>query len=73
MRNCNALNWWRETKRLTGQSNKSDLTGLANNLCDGDEQSLANKINESLQLVSSDLDPLIENFNNYTIQSQANT
>jgi len=32
LRNCNALNWWRETKRLTGQSNKSDLTGLANSL-----------------------------------------
>lgn len=65
LRNCNALNWWRETKRLTGQSNKSDLTSLADNLCDGDVQTLANKINESLQLVSSDLDPLTENSTNY--------
>jgi hypothetical protein len=58
LRRCDASNWWRETKRLTGQSNKSDLTGLAATECNGDYEQLANRINESLQRVSADLNPL---------------
>ena len=29
LRNCDSANWWRNTKKLIGQSNKSDLTTLA--------------------------------------------
>jgi len=61
LRRCNASNWWRETKRLTGQSNKSDLSGLADSVCDGDVQQLTNIINKSLQQVSADLQPLTTN------------
>jgi len=61
LRRCNASNWWRETKRLTGQSIKTDLAGLAASECDGDNELLANRINESLQRVSADLNPLNTN------------
>jgi len=58
LRRCNASNWWRETKRLTGQSNKPDLAGLAASECDGDFQQLSEIINNSLRQVSADLQPL---------------
>ena len=61
LRRCNANNWWRETKRLTGQSNKSDLAGLAASQCDGDLQQLSEIINSSLRQVSADLRPLKTN------------
>ena len=61
LRRCNASNWWKETKRLTGQSNKSDLAGLAASECDGDFQQLSELINISLKQVSSDLQPLQTN------------
>jgi hypothetical protein len=46
LRNCNSSNWWRHTKRLTGQTSKPDLVGLANQLTDGSMQKLASSINE---------------------------
>jgi len=55
LRNCNPANWWRDTKRLTGQSSKPDLVGLANEHADGDMPTLANLINQSLIRVSNDL------------------
>jgi len=61
LRRCNASNWWRETKKLTGQSSKSDLSGLADMNCEGDIQQLTNIINQSLQSVSADLQPLTAN------------
>lgn len=61
LRRCNSSNWWRETKRLTGQADKSDLTGLANSECEGDMQLLADVVNGSLQEVSADLQPLMIN------------
>jgi hypothetical protein len=61
LRRCNASTWWRETKRLTGQSSKPDLMGLANTQCDGDVEQLTNIINRSLQQVSADLQPLTTN------------
>jgi hypothetical protein len=58
--NSNPFNWWRETKRLTGQVSKlrPELSALANCEAGGDIQRLANLINSSLQHVSSDLSPL---------------
>jgi len=61
LRRCNAANWWRETKRLTGQARKSDLKGLADAESDGDDTLLSDIINISLQRVSADLQPLTEN------------
>ena len=55
LRKCNATNWWRQTKRLTGQISKQDLAGLANELTDGNMQTLANHINASLINVPADL------------------
>ena len=53
-------NWWMKVKHITGMSTKGDgtLTGLANNLCDGDPEKLANEVNEFFQKVSSDLQPM---------------
>ena len=55
LRTCNAANWWRQTKQLTGQVSKPDLVGLANELTDGDMHKLACRINASLINVSADL------------------
>lgn len=32
---CDALNWWNQIKRITGQKAKFDLTRLAKLHCDG--------------------------------------
>ncbi len=58
LRNCNASNWWRQTKRITGQQNKPNLVGLANTVSGGNIQLLADTINKSLEHVSADLKPL---------------
>jgi hypothetical protein len=50
--------WWRETKRLTGQSSKPELLPLINSVASGDAQLLADLINSSLEEVSNDLKPL---------------
>ena len=55
LRTCNSTNWWRQTKRLTGQVSKQDLAGLANELTEGNVQELAQRINATLINVSSDL------------------
>ena len=58
LRNCNSHNWWRETKRLTGQTERSELQSLMNTVADGEARSFAEMINHSLQQVSRDLTPL---------------
>jgi hypothetical protein len=62
LHSSNPFNWRRETKRLTGQTAKSELTPLANGEAGGDIQLLANLINDSLQRVSCNLSPLPDNF-----------
>ena len=59
LRNCDPSNWWTETKKLTGQLGKSDLTRLANSLTDGNLAALARAINISLKEVADDLEPLL--------------
>jgi hypothetical protein len=56
----NSKKWWNGVKQLTGQAITSgnELSGLANNLCDGDNTQLANLINEFFQSVSADLPKL---------------
>ena len=58
LRTCNSSNWWRQTKKLTGQISKPELTGLANEVTNGNMQELASCINISLLGVSADLDRL---------------
>jgi hypothetical protein len=58
LRNSNPFNWWRQTRRLTAQVSRPELTALANCEAGGDIQWPANLINNSLQHVSSDLSPL---------------
>jgi hypothetical protein len=58
LRACNSSNWWRQTKKLTGQISKPELTALANEVTDGDLQKLATIINTSLLNVSADLEKL---------------
>ena len=49
--------WWAGVKQLTGavKSGKHELSGLANSLCDGDMEQLAEMINTFFQSVSCDL------------------
>jgi len=49
LRVSNPRNWWRSVKQVTGQAvnNSQPLTGLANQLHDGDVQALADSINQS--------------------------
>ena len=58
MRRCNARNWWRHTKQLTGQSGRPELTTLANTYTDENMEKLADLINRSLQAVTADFVPL---------------
>ena len=58
MRDSSSHEWWRETKKLTGQSSKPELLPLMNSVAGGDAQLLADLINISLQQVSNDLTPL---------------
>ena len=47
--------WWRHMKSLMGttSNNDAEMQGLANNLCEGNIEVLANRINECLVSVSS--------------------
>ena len=58
LRDSNPHEWWREIKKLTGQSAKPELLPLINSVAGGDAQLLADLINSSLQQVSNDLSPL---------------
>ena len=58
LRQSNSRNWWRQTKRFTGQTKHNDLSGLANVAVDGDLNVLADLINKSLKQVSDDLQPV---------------
>ena len=60
LRESNAADWWRETKRFICQSKKSDLCGIINSLADGNVQLMTQKINESLIKVADDLVPLVD-------------
>ena len=64
LREGDPLNWWRSVKQITGLKLKSaqPLSGLANQLHDGDLQKLANNINTSLQQVAADLHPLCASY-----------
>jgi len=54
LRQSNVSNWWRQTKKVTGQVSKPDLVGLANESM----HRLVNSINASLIKVSADLNRL---------------
>ena len=58
--NSDPRTWWRSVKLLMGQTVNStpSLTGLANQLHDGDVNALADSVNRFFQGVATDLSPL---------------
>ena len=59
LKSKNPKDWWNDVKEITGRrSQKNDLQGLANNLCDGDKPKLAEMISASLVAVCDDIIPL---------------
>jgi hypothetical protein len=60
LRESDPRNWWRSVKQLTGQQSRSSqpLTGLANQLHNGDMSALASSVNSFFQQVAADLSPL---------------
>jgi len=63
LRVSNPRNWWCSVKQVTGQTvnNSQPLTGLANQVHNGDVQALADSINRFFQGVAADLSPLDDN------------
>ena len=57
LENSSSRDWWKHMKSLMGISRaaNTELIGLANRYTDGDMESLANKINDFLVSVSSDM------------------
>ena len=59
MRTSNLRNWWRSVKLVTGlKTIEPPLSGLANQILDGDMHALANSVNACFQSVAADLSPL---------------
>ena len=58
LRKSNPRMWWHNVKRLTGHRVEHSLTNIATSTCNGDLYILSNKINNFLQSVSADLQPL---------------
>ena len=58
LRDSNPRQWWRDINNITGRSTTQCISTMANNMCNGNVQSLANDINAFLQSVSNDLQPL---------------
>jgi len=60
LRGTNPRTWWRSVKLITGQTvnTTQPLTGLANQLYDGDVRALADGVNRFFQGVAADLSPL---------------
>jgi len=53
LRNSSPHEWWRETKKLTGQSSKPELLLIINSVASGDTQLLVSLVSvSSLQQVS---------------------
>ena len=58
LRKSNPRMWWHNVKRLTGHRVEHSLTNIATSTYNGDLYTLSNKINNFLQSVSADLQPL---------------
>ncbi len=51
--------WWRDIKQITGtNSDRHDIYGMANTLCDGNKDILAEIINNAFSAVSDDMEPI---------------
>ena len=64
--------WWRHMKSLMGttSNNDAELQGLATNLCEGNMEVLANRINEFLVSVSSNLPRLTNDLAVFDVQDE---
>ena len=59
MRTSNPCNWWRSVKLVTGlKTSEPPLSGLDNQIHDGDMHALATSVNAFFQSVAADLSPL---------------
>jgi len=60
LRESNPRSWWHSVKQITGLQTKSSqpLSGLANQLNDGNMEALASSVNTFFQQVAADLRPL---------------
>jgi len=58
LRASNPRQWWRDINNITGRSTTECISTMANNMCNGNVQLLANDINALFQSVSNDLQPL---------------
>ena len=59
LRTSNPRNWWRSVKLVTGlKRSVPPLSGLANQIHDGDMHALATSVNAFFQSVTADLSPL---------------
>ena len=64
--------WWRHMKSLMGttSNNDAEMQGLANNPCEGNIEVLANRINEFLVSVSSNLPRLTNDLAVFDVQDE---
>ena len=64
--------WWSHMKSLMGttSNNDAEMQGLANNLCEGNIEVLANRINEFLVSVSSNLPRLTNDLDVFDVQDE---
>ena len=64
--------WWIHMKSLMGytSNNDAEMQGLANNLCEGNIEALANKINDFLVSLSSNLPRLTDELAVFDVQDE---
>ena len=64
--------WWRHMKSLMGttSNNDTEMQGLANNLCEGNIEVFANRINEYLVSVRSNLPRLTNDLAVFDVQDE---
>jgi len=59
LKKSDSRSWWRQVKHLCGLDKPSDnLQNMADNICDGDSQALAEEINNFFLSICDDLKPL---------------
>ena len=64
--------WWRHIKSLMGYTSNNDVEmhGLANNLCEGNIEALANRLNGFLVSVSNNLPRLTDDLAVFDVQDE---
>ena len=64
----NAKQWWNDIKEITGTAKtRNNLQCLANVMCDGDFQKLAEMVNSFFQSVTLDMEPLTTGYHSHEV------